>query len=140
MRKELLKLINRKDYIIKMIEQLINALKRITGLIENNQLDEALSIIKETENEYFKSLNEELEGIRDEELYEYLKNDLNFQNDQIYQYIHLLFLKATVTNRVGDTTNATILFNKVENLINHYFEETKVFSPELNKILNKINN
>jgi hypothetical protein len=93
--------IGRKDYILRMIEQLTEAIARVVGLKEAGKLDEALQLARETAGGIFGPLLRTLDEV-DSATAANLMGD----GDKVSAYAALLAEQADIHERRGDARRA----------------------------------
>jgi len=124
-----------KDYILRIIEQLIKTLAVFFGLLKKgdfNKADDCLS------NAYYELLKEEaafFRGIPEEGLTQELLEKHNYTNDHLEIIGELFNAEAELCLAKGDLTKALSWSRKSIRLLRYYDEVMKTYSFErINKI------
>ena len=119
-----------RDYILRLIEQMINTLAVFFGLLKKEEFNKAGDLLS---NAYYELLKEEsafFRGIPEEELTSELLERHNYTNDHLEIVAELFNAEAELCLAQGNKKDALIWTRKSLRLFRYIDKATKTYSRE----------
>jgi hypothetical protein len=128
---------HRKDFILRIIEEIVRMIARMTGLMKEGQFSKAGEMAGQTLKDFFSLEADTIDTTGEEELLELLVREKQLDNRQLAVIAEILHLHGDALKGEGKTEHARIRYRKALSVY-RYLEssETRTFSLERkNRIL-----
>ena len=121
----------RRDYILKLIDQLVITLKKVQGLKDREDYEEALELIADKKEVYLKIDAEYFESMTTEELDTLLKNDTE-RSKEIWKFAaDLLFEEATIYDILDKESKVFRAYHQALIILTHILKKYQEISIHL---------
>ncbi|OJJ21577.1 hypothetical protein BKI52_13625 [marine bacterium AO1-C] len=121
----------RKDYILKLIDQLVIALKKVQGLKDREDYEDALELIAEKKEAFLKIDASYFDNLPIEDLDTLLKNDTQ-RGKEIWKFAaDLLFEEATIYDILDQEAKVFRAYHQALVILTHLIKQNREVSISL---------
>ncbi len=113
----------RRDYILKLIDQLVMALKKIRGLKDREFYEEALELIAEKKEAYLKIEASYLDQLSVEDLQALLDNDIDRGKELWTFEVDLLFEEASIYDILDNEAQVFRSYHQALTILTHLIKK-----------------
>ncbi|WP_299457298.1 DUF6483 family protein [uncultured Microscilla sp.] len=113
----------RRDYILKLIDQLVMALKKIRGLKDREFYEEALELIAEKKEAFLKIDAAYLDQLSVEDLQVLLDNDINRGKELWTFEVDLLFEEASIYDLLDNEPQVFRAYHQALTILTHLIKK-----------------